>query len=137
MQHQNQPYKPGANVNRGRGNMRGYAQRSRGQFGGPSRGNGLREGQVDVQRREPVAKENEVDEKPNDFRPKDPWVAQMSQNYEYQVNKRSQGRGGGQQTGNQTGGDSRTRANKEKNKAHHGNHNRKDRGQWKRNQGML
>ena len=69
-------------------------------------------------------------------RSNDPWVRQMEDNYKAQMARRpAQPRpatDGGQGPGKATGADARTRANKEKNKAHAGNHNRKDRGEWKR-----
>jgi hypothetical protein len=84
--------------------------------------------QKEVERRE----EASVDERAPG-RSNDPWIRQMEDNYAAQVARRPP------QASPSTPsvGDARTRANKEKNKAHAGNHNRKDRGQWKRNQGMM
>ncbi|XP_055335104.1 activating signal cointegrator 1 complex subunit 2-like [Paramacrobiotus metropolitanus] len=62
----------------------------------------------------------------------DVWVAQMAQNFEAQTNRRNAG------PGNAPRGNSeqQVQKNKEQNKAHYANHNRKGRGQWKRSQGM-
>ncbi|OQV22664.1 hypothetical protein BV898_03489 [Hypsibius exemplaris] len=87
--------------------------------------------QREVQRPEERAEEDDV-EAP--VRSSDPWARQMEDNMAAQMARRGQPGQSAARTGGgaATGGDARTRANKEKNKAHAGNHNRKDRGEWKR-----